>query len=92
MFYNERVVDFVADGAVKWEGLDNASSVLDDHGNVLVEYKEGMKNEEIDKLKRKHVGEIEAEQEGTGKKTYKGSKHEVTEENAPNGHALRSKS
>jgi hypothetical protein len=89
MFYRERVVDFVADGAVKWEGLDNKSNLLDDHGNVLVEWKEGMEKEEMESLKRKRVGELEAEKEGTGKKTYKGPKHEVAE---GNGHDLRSRS
>jgi len=89
MFYNERVVDFVADGAVKWEGLDNSSNMLDDHGNVLVEWKKGMEREEMDRLKRKRMREIEAEKEGTGKKTYKGPKHEVVEQN---GHNLRSQS
>jgi hypothetical protein len=91
MFYNERVVDFVGDGAVKWEGLDNKSNLLDDHGNVLVEWKEGMEKEEMETLKRKRVGELEAEKEGTGKKTYKGRAHELVERNG-NGHDLRSSS
>jgi hypothetical protein len=91
MFYNERVVDFVGDGAVKWEGLDNKSNLLDDHGNVLVEWKEGMEKEEMETLKRKRVGELEAEKEGTGKKAYKGRAHELVERNG-NGHDLRSSS
>jgi len=89
MFYNQRVVDFIADGAVKWEGLDNHSNMLDDHGNVLVKWKEGMEEDEMDKLKRKRMGEIEAEKPETGKKTYKGPKHEVAKEE---GHNLRSQS
>lgn len=89
MFYNQRVVDFIADGAVKWEGLDNHSNLLDDHGNVLVEWKEGMEEEEMDSLKRKRLGEIEAEKEGTGKKTFKGKTSDSTDQN---GHNLRSHS
>jgi hypothetical protein len=72
MFYGERVVDFVADGRSKWEGLDGKSNMLDDHGDVLVEYMEGMGKEEMDKLKRKRLDEDEdedeAEREGAGKK------------------------
>lgn len=66
LFYNERVVNFVGDGAEKWEGLDNKSSLLNDHGDVLVEWKEGMEREEMESLKRKRTGELEAEKEGTG--------------------------
>lgn len=83
------MVDFIADGAVKWEGLDNHSNLLDDHGNVLVEWKEGMEEDEMDSLKRKRLGEIEAEKEGTGKKTFKGTTSESKEQN---GHNLRSQS
>jgi hypothetical protein len=64
MFYGERVVDFVADGRRKWEGLDGKSNMLDDHGDVLVEYREGIGGEEMDRLKRKRLDEIEAEREG----------------------------
>ena len=77
MFYNERVVDFIADGAVKWDGLDNASNLLDDHGNVLVEFKEGMKKDELERLKRRRLVEIETEEDGAGKKTRKGPKHDL---------------
>lgn len=93
MFYNERVVDLVADGAAKWEGLDGKSNLLDDYGKVLVEWREGMEAEEMEGLKRKRVGEMEAEREGTGKKTFKGKEHQVVEEE-PNGsgHDLRSQS
>lgn len=53
MFYPQRVVDFQRDGRVKWEKLDNQSNILDDEENVLVEYKDGMSNEEMDEKKRK---------------------------------------
>jgi hypothetical protein len=55
MFYPQNVVNggFEGDGIVKWKGLDNQSDLVDDEGKVLVEYKEGMKVEEMDKKKRK---------------------------------------
>lgn len=55
MFYPRRVVDFPGDGAVKWAGLDNQSDILDDEGNVIVKYEEGMKTDEMDKKKRKAI-------------------------------------
>lgn len=87
MFYNERVVDLVADGATKWEGMDKKSNMLDDHGNVLVEYHEGMKEDEMNSLKRKRLEDIEAHRVGKGKK-MKSSKQEVANEN---GHDLRNR-
>lgn len=42
MFYTQRVVDFKGDGIVKWKGLDNQSDFIDDDGNVLVKWEEGM--------------------------------------------------
>lgn len=53
MFYPQRVVDFERDGRIMWEGLDNQSNILDDEGNVLVKYEEGMSGEDMDKKKRK---------------------------------------
>ena len=58
-------------------------------GTFLVEWKEGMEEDEMDSLKRKRLGEIEAEKEGTGKKTFKGTTFESKEQN---GHNLRSQS
>ena len=55
MFYPQRVVDFPNDGIVKWKGLDNGSDLLDDDGNVIVKYEEGMKGDDMDKKKRKAV-------------------------------------
>jgi len=53
MFYTQRVVDFTDDGIVKWQGLDNMSNLVDDHGKVLVEFEEGMKPDQMDEKKRK---------------------------------------
>jgi hypothetical protein len=53
MFYPQRATDFRGDGKIKWEKLDNGSNILDDDGNVLVEYEEGMDEKEMDKRKRK---------------------------------------
>lgn len=53
MFYNQRVVDFNNDGIVKWTGLDNQSDLVDDHGEVLVKFEEGMENKDMDEKKRK---------------------------------------
>jgi NMD protein affecting ribosome stability and mRNA decay len=53
MFYSQRVVDFPNDNVVKWDGLDNQSNLLDDDGNVLVKYEEGMSGEDMDNKKRK---------------------------------------
>lgn len=50
MFYPQRVVDFQGDERVKWEGLDNNSSILDDEGNVLVKFEKGI---DMDEKKRK---------------------------------------
>lgn len=55
MFYGSRVVDFTGDGIVKWKGLDNQSDLLDDDDKVVVEFKEGMKDKEMDEKKRKHM-------------------------------------
>lgn len=55
MFYPQRVVDFKDDGVVKWQGLDNQSDCLDDEGNVLVKYEDGMKTDEMDSKKRKYI-------------------------------------
>ena len=35
LFYPQRVVDFVGDGADKWEGVDGKSAKVDDHGNRI---------------------------------------------------------
>lgn len=35
MFYPQRVVDFVGDGVPKFSGLEDASDLLDDDGNVV---------------------------------------------------------
>lgn len=55
MFYPSRVVDFKHDGVVKWEGLDNASSLLDDDGNVIEKWEEGMKPEDMKERKQKRL-------------------------------------
>lgn len=57
MFYTQRVVDFNGDGIVKWKGLDNQSDLVDDNGEVLVKYEEGMKDKEMDEKKRKTVAD-----------------------------------
>lgn len=73
MFYPQRVVDFERDGRVKWEGLDNQSNILDDHGEVLVKYEKDMSHDEMDEKKRKVL-----ELDGNDKvKKLKGSKKEV---------------
>lgn len=53
MFYPQRVVDFHGDERIKWEGLDNNSSILDDDGNLLVKHEEGMSDKDMDAKKRK---------------------------------------
>ena len=53
MFYPQRVVDFPDDGKVKWKGLDNSSDLLNEEGEVLVKYEEGMKPDDMDNKKRK---------------------------------------
>jgi len=51
MFYTQRVCD-VKDGHDKWSGLDYMSDQIDDDGNVIQKYHEGMK-EEMETKKRK---------------------------------------
>ena len=55
MFYPQRVADFPNDGVVKWSKLDNMSDLLDDDGNVLVKFEEGMKQGDMEKKKRKAI-------------------------------------
>lgn len=55
MFYTERVAEFRGDGIVKWKGLDNGSDMIDDDEKVLVKFEKGMKNDDMDQKKRKHV-------------------------------------
>ena len=55
MFYPQRVAEFKGDGIVKWEGLDNASDLLDDDENVLVKWVEGMSDKKMEGKKRKLV-------------------------------------
>jgi hypothetical protein len=59
MFYPQRCVDFPNDDRVKWAGLDNNSDILDDDGNVLVKFEEGMSGDDMDKKKRKALELIE---------------------------------
>lgn len=53
MFYPQRVVDFQRDERIKWEGLDNNSSILDDEDNVIVKFEKGMSGKDMDEKKRK---------------------------------------
>jgi len=55
MFYPQRVTSFKGDGVVKWAGLDNNSDLLDDDGNVLVKFEEGMEEKDINEAKRKKL-------------------------------------
>ncbi len=55
MFYPQRVAEFRGDGLVKWQGLDNASDLLDDDENVLVKYEKDMSDKDMDEKKRKHI-------------------------------------
>jgi hypothetical protein len=73
MFYPQRVVDFEGDNRVKWEKLDNQSNILDDEGNVLVKYEEGMSADDMDKKKRK---KLEMDEDDRVKK-LKGSNKEA---------------
>ncbi|KEF54460.1 uncharacterized protein A1O9_09627 [Exophiala aquamarina CBS 119918] len=74
MFYPQRVAEFRGDGIVKWQGLDNQSDLVDDDGNVLVKFEEGMKDKDMDQKKRKHL-ELTEDDEVEGVKTGKnGSK------------------
>lgn len=66
MFYNQRVVDFIDDGTVKWEGLDKKSSMLDDHGKVIEKWEEGMESEEMQERKRKRMSAGDAHDHGHG--------------------------
>ena len=55
MFYPSRATSFTGDGVVKWKGLDNQSDLIDDEENVIVKFEEGMKGEDFDEKKRKHI-------------------------------------
>jgi len=55
MFYTQRVAEFRGDGIVKWKGIDNSSDMIDDDENVIVKFEEGMKENDMDEKKRKHV-------------------------------------
>ena len=55
MFYPQRVTSFPNDGVIKWAGLDNKSDLLDDDGNVLVKWEEGMNEQDMEKKKRKAI-------------------------------------
>jgi hypothetical protein len=37
IFYSQRVLDFVGDGAVKWSGLDRKSERMTDDGELVSE-------------------------------------------------------
>jgi hypothetical protein len=52
MFYPSRMADFTGDGLPKWKGLDSKSDLLDDDGNVLVKYEEGMEPDDFEKKRK----------------------------------------
>ncbi|KAK5083435.1 hypothetical protein LTR05_005937 [Lithohypha guttulata] len=68
MFYNERAVDFTGDGIVKWDGIDNKSNLVDDDGNVLVKYEDGMEEKEMDEKKRKYFDGLQDSHPETARK------------------------
>ena len=55
MFYPQRVAEFKGDGIVKWRGLDNASDLLDDDENVLVQWEDGLDRQKMDAKKREFL-------------------------------------
>ncbi|KIX96440.1 uncharacterized protein Z520_07706 [Fonsecaea multimorphosa CBS 102226] len=69
MFYPQRVASFKGDGIVKWKGLDNSSDLLDDEGNVLVKWEDGMDDKKMEAKKREFLEFTQREEVKRVKKT-----------------------